>query len=297
MRFRATVAKEQLPVLYNQVKLMHDIGKVAVMTLSADCIRTCVRLEDDALQLYATLLPTGVFTEFRIESKMDNVIALELLLPNLFHALKSGLTAAATTLKLTKEGMAPFLSVVTQTVEGGVDVLQNVPVRVLAAAEMERYREPVLPHPTVRLTFPSPKPVAAVVDRMRAVSKTLRLEAYAGAGRAAFSVRSEAVAMCTTFRDLPSQAGEGDAGGGGGGGGSCTAATAGDAPTAVANLSIRHVSRALRVLATHDSTMLLCTCGARHTHLHAICTPSTHLAPSHRRRRRYRAVAGRHLAW
>jgi len=36
-----------------------------------------------------------------------------------------------------------------QSVEGGVSVQQDVPVRVLVAAELERYNEPMMPPPPV----------------------------------------------------------------------------------------------------------------------------------------------------
>lgn len=40
----------------------------------------------------------------------------------------------------------PLLS---QTVEGGVTVVQDVPVRVLSAADLSRYSEPAVPNPLV----------------------------------------------------------------------------------------------------------------------------------------------------
>lgn len=55
-----------------------------------------------------------MFNEFKIESRTGNVICLEVLLGNLVHALRSGLGAHATTLKLAKRGGAPFLSISTQ---------------------------------------------------------------------------------------------------------------------------------------------------------------------------------------
>lgn len=36
-----------------------------------------------------------------------------------------------------------------QTVEGGVLIVQDVPVRVLASTEIERYAEPTIPEPPV----------------------------------------------------------------------------------------------------------------------------------------------------
>ncbi len=98
----------------------------------------------------ARLAQVATFSEFRIESKTGNVICLHLSLSNLAHAMRAGLGAHSTTIKLTKRGGAPFLSIATQMVEGGIEVAQDVPVRVLGAAEMERYREPALGPVAVR---------------------------------------------------------------------------------------------------------------------------------------------------
>jgi hypothetical protein len=87
---------------------------------------------------------------FNIESKAQNVIGLEVALSNLLHALRAGPGAEWVQLKLTKRGPMPYLCVEAQTVDGGVAVLQDVPVRVLNAGELSRYSEPSVPNPVVR---------------------------------------------------------------------------------------------------------------------------------------------------
>jgi hypothetical protein len=71
-------------------------------------------------------------------------------LANLQHSLKAGAAAETLGLKLTKKGNAPYLSVEAQTVDGGLNVVQDVPVRVLSAPELGRYSEPQIPEPQVR---------------------------------------------------------------------------------------------------------------------------------------------------
>jgi hypothetical protein len=61
------------------------------------------------------------------------VICLEVLLGNLVHALRSGLGAHATTLKLAKRGGAPFLSISTQVREPPWHILESS--RGMAAGE------------------------------------------------------------------------------------------------------------------------------------------------------------------
>jgi hypothetical protein len=51
-----------------------------------------------------------VFEDFRVESRTDNVITTELLLTNMAHALKPGAAAHSVTIKLTKRGSVPYLT-------------------------------------------------------------------------------------------------------------------------------------------------------------------------------------------
>jgi hypothetical protein len=61
-----------------------------------------------ALPLYA--YQAAVFEDFRVESRTDNVITTELLLTNMAHALKPGAAAHSVTIKLTKRGSVPYLT-------------------------------------------------------------------------------------------------------------------------------------------------------------------------------------------
>ena len=90
-----------------------------------------------------------VFEAFNIESKNDNIIGLEIGLNNLNNALKTGPSAQGVLLKLTKKGPTPYLCVEINTVEGGLSIVQDVPVRVLLASEFERYNEPRILPPAV----------------------------------------------------------------------------------------------------------------------------------------------------
>ena len=106
-------------------------------------------VDDESLLLYATLTTDHVFETFSIESKSGNVIGLEIGLSNLTHALKMGASVEWVQLKLTKRGAMPYLSIESRTVDGGLEIVQDVPVRVLAASEFEKYDEPNIDPPKV----------------------------------------------------------------------------------------------------------------------------------------------------
>lgn len=338
MRFKAVVEREQFSNLFGQLKLLQDQGRSAILSLSADVIRTIVKQDDDAMQLYATLSSAAIFSEIRVESRTANVIMLEISLANLVQALRPGQAAHSTTLKLTKRFGTPFLSVCTAMVDGGIEVAQDVPVRVLGAAEMASHREPDVGLETVRarLTFAAPRPVASVVERMRALligagigvgsvsgssssaagsgggvaglGGVLKLEVDYGDRTVIASVRTDTVAARTFFRGLhldvhaapatasssstsSSAAGAGAGGHAGAGGadghdgygddaaaaaaaaeggtGAMDAAEVEPPPPASVYVNIRHVYRALRLVAGLGTALLLCVVPRRSLVLHS----------------------------
>jgi len=298
MRFRAVLDRDSFKTVYAQAQLLGEAAsKAVVLWLSREVVRLSAAADDDALQCFATLSTPALFADFKIEARTGpDVIVLELALANLLRGLAVGLGAAAVTLKLVKRGAAPFLCVSAEMVEGGVDVVHDVPVRVLNAAEMERHKEPELGPVAVRLTFPSPAPVLAVTDRMRALlggsaahggagggagggggggggaggggggggggsrGGHIKLEADPAAHKAVLSVRTDAVSVKTFFRDLV-RAGGADEGGG-------AAAAAAAAAPLVVHVAIRHLHHALKAIKSLRSSMLMCIVPRRALILH-----------------------------
>lgn len=253
--------KEHFALLAGQVSLLSQLSKSAVLRLSPGLVRAVLRCDEDVFTAYASIQADRIFSEYRVESKADNVIAVELLLANLAHALKSGASAVRTTLKLSKRGAAPFLSVVTSTIEGGVDVTQDVPCRVIALSELDRYLEPALPPPDIRLTFPSPRPLSSVLDHMRTLSKHVRIHADRTLGQATFAVRSEALTMRTFFRELV-PADETAAAMGAG-------YDDGDKPAEVtATVASKHIAKAVHSVAELGQPVLLCIIPTRAVVIH-----------------------------
>lgn len=151
---------------------------------------------------------------------------MEVALPNLVHALKAGPSAEWVALKLTKKGPATYLTVEAAHVDGSVSVLQDVPIRVLSTADLARYGEPSLPHPTLRLSLPPAASMACVVERARAAcatAKHITLAADSGAREVSLSAATEGVHIRTYYRgcgsggDHRADASQGGCKGGGGG--------------------------------------------------------------------------------
>ena len=172
MRFRARIEHDKFGRFYEIVKCLSESGgKHAVVHLAEDQCRFVVTTEEESLVLFISVASAGTtFSELRIESRSNNTISLEVGIPNLVHALKAGASSHFVTLKLTKKGASPYLTVDAQVrgmmrvpwplplfafvppfqvAEGACNVVQDVPVRVLNAAEAARYQDPKVPEPMV----------------------------------------------------------------------------------------------------------------------------------------------------
>jgi hypothetical protein len=130
--------------------------------------------------------------------------------------------------------------------------VQDVPVRVLGSAEMSRYNEPSLPDPLARLNVTSLKSLGAVIERMKAMSKTVAIDASMPEGTLTVGVHGDVVDIKTYFRGLSSDVPLEAVGDGGGGG-----KAAGRAAVTVA---IKDLHRILKALTTMATDMLLCIC-------------------------------------
>ncbi|RUP48796.1 Hus1-like protein-domain-containing protein [Jimgerdemannia flammicorona] len=108
----------------------------------------------------------SIFSNYRIESVAENEIYLEVMVEYLLRALRSAQNATEVTMKLTKKQGAPTLSFVISSASGGggggggggvggggerlsrggkkLDLVQDVPVKVLSPQQMEPVKEPVL---------------------------------------------------------------------------------------------------------------------------------------------------------
>ena len=194
--------------------MMERVGKTAVLVFSSTSVRMIVAAESDSIMQYSVINTPVVFSSFRCESRMENVIAFEVTVENLLAGLRPGADAEHVTMKLTKREAAQYLRVETVPRGGGVSLVQDLPVRVTGSAEMMRFTPPKLPPPTVALFLPAPRTIAAVVDRMKTLGKQLCVEADATpnveGGKGAtltLGTESDLVHSRTFFRNLVADSG------------------------------------------------------------------------------------------
>jgi hypothetical protein len=183
---------------------------------------------------------------------MNNVIAIEVLVANLLAGLRPAAAAEAVSMKLTKRDSAQYLRAETKPRDGGVGLVQDIPVRVIGSQEMMRYAPPVLPSPAVQLCLPPPRALGAVVDRMKALGKALHIEADGGepggslcSAALTLGVDSDQVRVRTFYRELKDCRP----------GGSSSSSSSSAVAHAACIVSIKDFARTLRGIAAIGSTV------------------------------------------
>jgi len=194
--------------------MMERIGRKAVLLFASPSTRMLVTSDTDTVMQYSVLDTASVFESFICESRSENVIAIEVHILNLLKGLKPAASFELLTMKLTKRGVAQYLRVETRPREGGVALVQDIPVRVIAGSEMMRFTPPALPPPKLCVVIPHHKVLCPVVDRMRALGKTLEIEVHASPGESAkltLSAVHDQVRVRTFFPNLISEGGSANA--------------------------------------------------------------------------------------
>ena len=146
---------------------------------------------EEGSQTWSHFQVKSLFKEYRIESKRDNKIDLEVPIANLLHVFTSCVNSDYTTLRLAN-GMndgRPVLNFDFALAGNAADhrVELEVPVRVIPEAEAEVICEPALPEPEYQIDLPgSVSRLRNVLERMRQVgAQTVAVEAAKAGPRAA----------------------------------------------------------------------------------------------------------------
>ena len=79
--------------------------------------------------------------------------------------------------------------------------MQDIPINIISASQLAQLTEPSLPDPDVYILMPPLKSVQKVVDRMKNVSDTLKIEANM-AGNLKLSVSTEVATISTFYKNL-----------------------------------------------------------------------------------------------
>jgi hypothetical protein len=195
-----------------------------------------------------TCPPGGIFSEYIVENRRG-AIPLQFTVANLLAGLRPARQRPSpgdlVVLKLVKRGATPFLAVEVRSADAGLVLTHDIPVKLMPAESVEKYAAPSIPLPRVRMFLPDPTRVAAVLERMRSLSKVVTLEGDMGWGRNAgagaggeggddapaaslsLAAAADCAAMQTFFRELAGSAppGDGEEGAGAGAGSSSSSSS------------------------------------------------------------------------
>lgn len=159
-------------------------------------------------QVWAQINVPSVFSDFKIESNVQNQIFLEFVPTSLSKVLKSTSGATEITVRLAKRSIDshPILAFnISSASRGGhaVEIVQEVAVRVLKLAELEEMaKEPMCPEPDVHIMLPlSSESVRGVVDRMKNIGNIISISANLQ-GVLKLRVESDLAKVETEWRDL-----------------------------------------------------------------------------------------------
>ncbi|CAM9192989.1 unnamed protein product [Ascophyllum nodosum] len=200
MRFKAKIVQDKLLVFAGLIGAIEKIGEACIVHLTESTLHLSVHESgSEGVDVYAELQQDMLFHEYRIESRAGNEILFEANASLLLQALNSGRTAPTCQIKLAKRAGQPCLSVETRTLE--IDVVHDIPVKVMPANEASYYRPPEVQMPQVQLELPRQRSLRTVIDRMKAIDKFLYVDADMG-GQLVFRVEKADATIKTFYTNL-----------------------------------------------------------------------------------------------
>lgn len=82
-----------------------------------------------------------------------------------------------------------------------IDIVQSIPIEVLAMSTVEHYCEPNVPAPQIAIEMPPLRALRSIVDRLKSIHKTITIEASAQ-GTLALRIESNSLTLQTLFAHL-----------------------------------------------------------------------------------------------
>ncbi len=147
------------------------------------------------MQLWSGLPLVTLFEHGKVESLNNNLVAFEMVVENLERALKSaqystecvckvGFAPSAHLAPLTcafpqlakKDGHTYLTFIIEIQTTQVMNVIQDVPIRLLSPSQLALLSEPEMPNPTVHIMLPTLKNLKPIVDRLKGLSDWLALE-------------------------------------------------------------------------------------------------------------------------
>ncbi|KAL3672292.1 hypothetical protein V7S43_002950 [Phytophthora oleae] len=182
MRFRGTLAKDALAVLLDVAQSFARLGSQSstktncVFTLTPETISIALKSGGaEELQSFARLQTARLFHDVVVQSRAENHIGFLCDVRHFQQALTSGKDASAVMLRLLKRDGSNFLCLRTRAVD--IDIVQSIPIEVLAMNTVEHYREPSVPAPQIAIEMPPLRALRSIVDRLKVMHKTMTVEA------------------------------------------------------------------------------------------------------------------------
>lgn len=202
MRFRGTLAKDALEVLLDVSLFFTRLGApTCVFTVTPETLSLALKNGGgDELQSFARLQCPRLFgTGAVVQSRADNHIGFSCDVRHLHQALSSGRDGSAVLLRLLKRDGRSFLCLRTRAVD--IDIVQSVPIEVLAMSAVAHVREPRVPAPQLALEMPPLRAIRGVVERLRTLHRTITVDA-SRRGTLRFRIESAPLALQTLFAHL-----------------------------------------------------------------------------------------------
>ncbi|CAN8070810.1 unnamed protein product [Agarophyton chilense] len=204
MKFKSRLKPERVADFLRVAQLLDKVGKRCVLHLYApevDNIRIIFQADvSGSVAAFAHFTRTEWFQSYRIESQNANQIGLEMDMQNFLGALRSASAADHITIKLAKKRV-PVLTFEMITALG--PIMQDIPVVVLSAIRLSEYQPPE--HDKITgFALPALSKIHALVDRMKVLCNTLRLQATLEEDRAKLllGIDTDTVSISATFTDL-----------------------------------------------------------------------------------------------
>ena len=182
MRFRGTLTKDALAVLLDVAQSLTRLSSSGsattncVFNLTPQTLSIALKSGGaEELQSFSRLPITRLFHDVVVQSQAENHIGFLCDVRHLQQALSSGKDASAVMLRLLKRDGSNFLCLRMRAVD--IDIVQSIPIKVLAMSTLEQYREPSVPAPQIAIEMPPLRALRTTVDRLKVMHKTLTVEA------------------------------------------------------------------------------------------------------------------------
>ncbi|EGD79310.1 hypothetical protein PTSG_09724 [Salpingoeca rosetta] len=210
MRFRARMTNaKNVATLTNIVTVFQKACNFKQTCLRITPSRLHFTVDEDSLsdseRIWIEVLQANLFESFAVQSLHPrSEVLLQFNLDHFARALRSASNCHDLVIKLAKKQNTPYLTFKIGTMSStGMtrQIVQDVPVLVRPADDIDAIMPPDLPIPDVNIYMPDIKLLRNIVDRMKAIAQDITVRANMR-GELELLVQSEIVTVKTCFNNL-----------------------------------------------------------------------------------------------